>query len=182
MTKVVARLFISLDGGVESPDKWQFEHFGDDMMAQMVMHLNSPDKVLLGRVTYEYWAPYWPTSEDEPFASYINMTPKYIVSTTLSIVEWANSTLVAGDLAEAIDKLKQQEGGNIGVEGSPTLVRSMLQRGLIDELELMVHPVVAGKGRRLFQEVDELRRLKLISSKITRTGVAILTYQPVKSA
>jgi len=177
MRKVVSGLFISLDGVVESPDKWQFDHFDEDMMAAMGSQIAAQDTVLLGRVTYEEWAPYWPTSTDEPFASHINNTPKYVVSTTLDKVEWKNSTLIKGNLAEAIAKLKQQPGKNIGVAGSPTLVRSLLQNDLLDELTLMVHPVVVGGGKRLFKDGGDLRRLKLVDTKTTRTGVVILSYR-----
>lgn len=180
MRKVVSGLFISLDGVTESPDKWQFDNFDDDMMAAMSAHIAAEDTILLGRVTYQEWAPYWPTSRDEPYASHINNTPKFVVSTTLDKVEWTNSTLIKGNLAEAINELKQQPGQNIGVAGSPTLVRSLLQNDLLDELTLMVHPVVVGSGKRLFKEGSDLKRLKPVASKTTRTGVAILTYQPYR--
>jgi len=178
MRKVIAALFISLDGVTESPEQWQFDHFDDGMMAAMQSAIDAQDAILLGRVTYQDWVDYWPTSTDEPFASFINNTPKYVVSTTLNKVEWQNSTLISGDLAAAINKLKQQPGKNIGTAGSPTLVRSLLQADLLDELLLMVHPVVAGKGKRLFKDGDDLKRLKLVDSKTTSTGVVIATYQP----
>ncbi len=180
MRKVVAGLFMALDGVVEAPYQWQFDHFDDDMMAEMNAHLAAQDAVLLGRVTYAEWAPYWPTSTDEPFASHINNVSKYVVSTTLEKVEWKNSTLIKGNLAEAIARLKQQSGKNIAVAGSPTLVRSLLHSGLLDELTLMIHPVIAGKGKHLFQDSDALKRLKLTGSKTTRTGVLIVTYQPAE--
>jgi dihydrofolate reductase len=180
--KVVSGLFISLDGVTESPDQWQFDHFDDDMMAALGAHLAQEDTVLLGRVTYQEWADYWPTSTDEPYASHINNVPKYVVSTTLDKVEWKNSTLIKGNLAGEIATLKQQPGKNIGVAGSSTLVRSLLQDDLLDELTLMVHPVVAGRGKRLFEDRSDQKRLRLVDSKTTRTGVAILTYQPRQSA
>ena len=178
MRKVVAGLFISLDGVTESPDQWQFDHFDEDMMAALGAHLAEEDAVLLGRVTYQEWATYWPTSTDEPYASHIDAIPKYVVSTTLDTVEWNNSTLIQGNLTEEIARLKQQPGKNVGVAGSPTLVQSLLQDGLLDELTLMVHPVVAGSGKRLFKDESTLKRLQLVASKTTRTGVALLTYQP----
>ncbi len=182
MRKVTAGLFISLDGVTESPDQWQFDHFDDDMMAALESHIAAEDTILLGRVTYQEWAPYWPTSNDEPYASHINNTPKYVVSTTLDTVEWQNSTLIKGNLAEELARLKQQPGNNIGVAGSPTLVRSLLQGDLLDELTLMVHPVVAGSGKRLFGDGADLKRLRLVDAKTTSTGVAILTYRPARSA
>ena len=180
MRNVVSALFISLDGVTESPDQWQFDHFDAEMMANMGSHIASEDTILLGRVTYQEWAPYWPTSTDEPYASHINNTPKYVVSTTLDKVEWQNSTLVKGSLAEEITRLKQQPGKNIGVAGSPTLVRSLLQDDLLDELTLMIHPVVVGRGKRLFKEGSDLKRLQLVGSQTTSTGVVIATYQPAK--
>lgn len=176
--KVVSGLFISLDGVVESPDKWQFDVFDDDMMAAMTSHIAQEDTVLLGRVTYQDWAGYWPTSKDEPYASHINNTPKYVASTTLKEVEWMNSTLIKGPLADQVRSLKQESGGNIGVSGSPSVVRSLLQDGLLDELTLMIHPVVVGGGKRLFLDGMGLKRLHLVRSKMTQSGVAILTYQP----
>lgn len=181
MRKVVSGLFISLDGVTESPDQWQFDHFDDGMMAALEAHIAAEDAILLGRVTYQEWEPYWPTATDEPYASHINNTPKYVVSSTLDKVTWGdrdNITLIKGNLAEAITKLKQQPGKNIGVSGSPTLVRSLLEHDLLDELTLMVHPVIAGSGKRLFKDGSALKRMKLVSSKTTSTGVAILTYQP----
>ena len=178
MRKVVSGLFISLDGVVESPDKWQFDLFDEDMMAAMTSHINKEDTVLLGRVTYQAWAGYWPTSKDEPYASHINNTPKYVASTTLRQVEWMNSTLIKGPVGAQVKSLKQQPGKHIGVAGSPSLVRSLLQDDLLDELTLMIHPVVVGSGKRLFMDGMGLKRLQLVDSKMTQSGVAILTYQP----
>jgi dihydrofolate reductase len=181
MRKIISGLFISVDGVTEAPDQWQFDNFDEDMMAALSAHIAAEDTILLGRVTYEEWAPYWPTSTDEPYASHINNTPKVVVSTTLDKVEWGtwdNVTLLKGNLAEEITKLKQQPGKNIGVSGSPTLAESLLQANLLDELQLMIHPVVAGRGKRLFKDGRALKRLKLVNTKTTRTGVLIATYQP----
>jgi len=177
---VVAGLFISLDGVVESPQRWQFDNFDAEMMSNMGATIGSQDTVLLGRVTYQEWAGYWPASKDEPFASYINNTPKYVVSTTLDRVEWNNATLIKGSLAEELNRLKQLPGKSIGVAGSPTLVQSLLQDDLLDVLTLMIHPVVAGSGKRLFRDGNAMKRLKLVGSQVTSSGVAILTYQPRK--
>ena len=176
MRKVVSGLFISVDGVVEAPHLWQFDVFDQDMVGIMSAHLAGEDSILLGRVTYSEWAPYWPTSTDEPYASHINNTPKIVVSTTLKQVDWQNSTLVSGNLPGVIGELKRQPGKNIGVAGSPTLVRSLLRDDLLDELILMVHPVIAGNGKRLFAEGDALKRLNLVNSKVTGSGVAVLTY------
>ena len=181
MRKVTSGLFISLDGVTEAPDQWQFDHFDEGMMAALGAHIAAEDTILLGSVTYAEWAPYWPTATDEPYASHINTTPKYIVSTTLDKVawgQWDNVTLLKGNLAAEIAKLKQQPGKNIGVSGSPTLVQSLLQADLIDELTLMIHPVIAGHGKRLFKDGSALKRMKLVESKTTPTGVSLLTFQP----
>jgi dihydrofolate reductase len=182
MRKVVAALFISLDGVAEAPNLWQFDNFDEDMLQAMATQLAQQDAVLLGRVTYQEWADYWPTATDEPFASFINNTQKYVFSTTLDSVNWANSTLVKGNLADEIASLKAQPGGIIGTAGSPGLVRSLLQQDLLDDLLLMVHPVVVGSGKRLFGDGDDLKRLRLVESKATRTGVALLTYRPLDKA
>ncbi len=178
MRKVESGLFISLDGVVESPDKWQFDVFDEDMGAAMQAFLDAEDTILLGRVTYQEWAPYWPTSKEEPYASHINNTPKYVFSSTLDKVEWQNSTLVKGSPVQEINRLKQLPGKNIGVAGSPTLALSLLQNDLLDELILMVHPVFVGRGKRFFKDGSDLKRLKLVNSQVTGSGVAILTYQP----
>jgi len=182
MRNVAAWLFISLDGVTESPDKWQDGLFDDDMLADVTSQIAAEDAILLGRVTYQDFAPYWPTATDEPFASHINKTPKYVVSTTLDAVqwgEWESPTLINGNLEEEITRLKQQPGRNIGVSGSPTLVRSLLEADLLDELKLMIHPVVVGSGKRLFEDGTDLKKLELIDSKITSTGVVIVTYRPL---
>jgi dihydrofolate reductase len=181
MRKVISGLFITLDGVTERPDQWQFDVFDDDMANAMIAHLAGEDTILLGRTTYEEWAPYWPTSSDEPYASHINNAPKYVVSSTLDKVEWGkfnNAHLIKDNVAEAINRLKQQPGKNIGVAGSSTLVRYLLQNDLLDELTLMVHPVVANSGQRLFENGSELKRLKLVDNKTTGSGVVFLTYQP----
>lgn len=181
MRKVISGLFISLDGVTQSPDQWQFDHFDEGMMQALGAHLADEDAILLGRVTYQEWAPYWPNSTDEPYASHINRTPKVVVSTTLDSVEWGQwekPTLIKGNLAAEIGKLKQQPGKNIGVAGSSTLVESLLQADLLDQLTLMIHPVVVGHGKRLFKDGRSLKRLRLVESTTTPTGVVIATYQP----
>lgn len=181
MRDLRAGLFIALDGVTEAPNEWQFDHFDDGLAAAMQAHIAAEDTVLLGRVTYQEWAPYWPTSSDEPYASHINRTPKLVVSTTLKKVQWGrwdSVSLLEGDLAEEVARLKRQPGQNIGVAGSPTLVRSLLELDLLDELKLMLHPVVAGRGKRLFPDGSGLKRMKLVDTTTTPTGVLIITYRP----
>ena len=183
MRKVVSWLFISLDGVVEAPNEWQFDVFDDSMIADLGSQMDSEGAMLMGRVSYQEWASYWPASTDEPYASHINKLPKYVVSTTLDDVEWGKwekPMLIKGNLAAEINKLKQLSGKNIGVGGSPTLVRSLIQENLLDELKLMIHPVIVGKGKRLFTEDLGLQRLKLVDSKVTVTGFVIVTYHPAK--
>ncbi|TDE56295.1 dihydrofolate reductase [Nonomuraea mesophila] len=175
MRKVFAGLFISLDGVVEAPDQWQHD-FDEEMAAEMEAQLNAQDAVLLGRVTYLDWASYWPASTDEPFASIFNGIRKYVVSSTLNKVEWNNSVLLKGDLPAAIDELKRQPGQDIGVGGSVSLIRSLLRQNLLDELRLLVHPVVVGEGRRLFDGLPAMR-LDLAEAKNTSSGAVILVYR-----
>lgn len=180
MRKVTAGLLVSLDGVVESPEKWQLPYFNDEMGEAIGAAMAAADAMLLGRVTYQEFASSWSgvSSEDQPFADYMNNTPKYVVSTTLEEVEWNNSTLIKGNVAEEITRLKQQPGKNIGITGSATLVQSLLQDDLLDELGLMVHPVVVGSGKRLFEGGGDPKGLKLVDSKTFSTGVVYLTYQP----
>jgi dihydrofolate reductase len=140
--------------------------------------MEAADTMLLGRRTYEEWADYWPdkTAEDDPYADYINNVPKFVVSTSLTKVEWRNSALVSGDLAEQVGKLKEQPGKGIAISGSITLIGSLLKMGLLDELSLLVFPVVVGSGKRLF-EADEQLPLRLVDSKTFQNGVLSLTYE-----
>ena len=184
MRKVVSGLFVSLDGVAEAPDQWQFE-FDEEMGAALTTTLETADTVLLGRVTYTEWAGYWPTvtsGEDVGFANWINNSPKYVVSTTLDNVDdWANSALIKGDLATAIKQLKAGEGKDIAVAGSPGLVRSLLEQDLLDDLILLIHPVIAGGGRKkLFADDASLKKLELVSAQPTSSGVIIATYRPVR--
>ncbi|MFB6893058.1 dihydrofolate reductase family protein [Kitasatospora sp. NPDC056327] len=184
MRKVVSSPFISLDGVVQSPNEWQFA-FDEEMAEALGQALETADTILLGRVTFTEWAGYWPTvtgGEDAGFAKWINETPKYVFSSTLDDVDdWANSTLVEGDLATAIGELKAGEGKDITVAGSPTLVRSLLEQDLLDELVLLIHPVVAGEGRRkLFADDSALKKLELVGARPTSSGVIIATYRPVR--
>jgi dihydrofolate reductase len=181
MRKVTAGLFSSLDGVVEAPNEWQ-PAFDEEMGAVLSRTLDEQDAVLLGRVTWAEWAEYWPTSTDEPFASYINSTQKYVASTTLdSVGRWPNSTLIKGPLADFLTELRQQEGGTIGTAGSPSLVRSLIELGLLDELTLMISPVVAGGGRkRLFPSDAALTKFELAEAQPTSSGALIVTYRPIR--
>jgi dihydrofolate reductase len=181
MRKVAAGLFSSLDGVVEAPNEWQ-PSFDEEMGAALSRMLDEQDAVLLGRVTFTEWAQYWPTSTDEPFASWINSMPKYVASSTLSSVDqWPNSTLIKGSLAGFLSELRQRRGGTIGTVGSPSLVWSLINHGLLDELTLMISPVVAGGGRkRLFPDDAALTRFELAEAQPTSSGALIATYRPIR--
>ena len=180
MRKVFAGLFSSIDGVVEAPNEWQ-PAFDEEMGATLSRMLQEQDTVLLGRVTYTEWARYWPTSADEPFASWINAIPKYVASSTLETVDWSNSTLIKGPVAEFIADLRERPGGTIGVAGSPSLVRSLFGLGLLDELTLMISPVVAGGGRaHLFPGDATPATLELVEAQPTSSGALIATYRPIR--
>jgi dihydrofolate reductase len=181
MRKVIAALFVSLDGVTESPQDWNPAYFNEEMGAAIGEAMSNSDALLMGRVNYEEWAAYWPNQspDESDFADFMNNTPKYVVSTTLKDVEWNNSELLGGDLAE-VAKLKEEPGKDITISGSPTLVRSLIREGLLDELRLMIHPVVVGSGRRLF-EGGEQAAFELSDSKTFETGVVYATYRPVST-
>ncbi len=184
MRKIVSGLFISLDGVIEAPHEWHFPYFNDEMGAAVDEQMQAADTMLLGRVTYQEFASFWPTqTKDEiDIADHMNNTPKVVVSTTLDHVDdWQNSTLIKDNVAEEITKLKNQPGKDIGMTGSATLVRSLLRDGLLDELRLLVHPIVVGRGKRLFPDGVDQAPLKLVDSKTFSTGVLYLTYQPAGS-
>jgi dihydrofolate reductase len=135
--------------------------------------------MLLGRVTYQEFAGFWPQQGSEvELADFMNETPKLVVSTTLDNLDWQNSTLIKGDVAAELTKRKQEPGKDISVVGSPTLIRSLLRDGLLDELRLLLHPIVVGRGKRLFEDGGEQTPLKLADSKAFSTGVLFLTYEP----
>jgi dihydrofolate reductase len=184
MRKVVASEIVSLDGVVEAPDKWHFPYFNDEMGEAIEAAMAAADAMLLGRVTFEEFAAFWPSQSsenDQEIADYMNNTPKFVVSKTLAgPLEWNNSTLIKENVAEEITKLKQQPGKDISITGSPTLVRSLLQDGLLDELRLMVHPIVVGSGKHLFEEGGDQKALKLVDAMTFSTGVLYLTYQPAQ--
>jgi len=178
--RVIATELVSVDGVMESPEEWAFPYSNDEMEQANASGMAASDAMLLGRVTYEALAAYWPNQPGgTPMVDYINSVPKFVVSRTLEEpLEWNNSTLIEGNVAEQIAELKRQPGKDIGIVGSGTLVRSLLQDDLLDELRLMVHPIVMGSGKRLFEEGGGQKALKLVDSKTFGTGVLYLIYQP----
>jgi dihydrofolate reductase len=184
MRKLVAAEFVTLDGVMELPERWNMPYFNDEMGQAIAEGFAASDALLMGRVLYEEWAAFWPNQdpEENPVAAQMNSLTKFVVSTTLAEpLEWNNSKLIRGDeFAERIAELKQQSGKDIVVSGSGALVRSLLRHGLLDELKLMVHPVVLGGGKHLFEEGEEQITLELAGSQTFATGVVYLTYRPAE--
>jgi dihydrofolate reductase len=190
--RIVVTEFVSLDGVVEAPGGgedfryggWSLEiNRGEEGDKFKLDETLSSEALLLGRVTYEGFAASWPSRTDEVgFADKFNTMPKYVVSSTLEEPEWNNSTVLEGDVVEEVSRLKREQDGDIVVHGSPQLVQTLLEHDLVDELRLMVFPVVLGSGKRLFGETSDKKPLRLTDSKVVGDGVAILTYQPAGAA
>ena len=186
MGRIVVTEFVSLDGVMEDPGGsesfkhggWSFAFSrGDEGDKFKLDETRASDALLLGRATYEGFAAAWPSREGE-FADLFNNMPKYVVSTTLQQPEWNNSTVLKGDLPEEIAKLKREHDGDIVVHGSAQLAQTLIENDLVDELRLMVFPVVLGSGKRLFGDTSDKKALQLVDSKVVGDGVAILTYEP----
>jgi len=186
MGRIVVTEFISLDGVVEDPGGsedfkhggWSFAiSSGDDGGAFKLEETRASDALLLGRVTYEGFAEAWP-SRDGEFADMFNSMPKYVVSSTLANAEWNNSTVLRGDLAEEVATLKQRHDRDVVVHGSVRLVQALIEHDLVDELRLMLFPVVLGSGLRLFGETSDKKTFRLADSKVVGEGVSILVLQP----
>jgi dihydrofolate reductase len=185
MGRIVVTEFVSLDGVMEDPGGaedfkyggWTFEiSRGDEGDQFKLDETLAADALLLGRVTYEGFAAAWPSREGE-FADKFNTMPKYVVSSKLEDPEWTNTTVLKGNIAESVGKLKQELDGEIVVHGSAQLASELLEQDLVDELRLMVFPVVLGSGKRLFGETTDKKSLKLVDSKVVGDGVAILIYE-----
>ena len=186
MGRIVVTEFVSLDGVMEDPGG--AEHFkhggwtfkipqGEDGSKFKLDETRDSEALLLGRVTYQGFAAAWPSVEGE-FGDKFNNMPKYVVSSTLGKAEWNNSTVLKGDVVKEVSKLRQKPGGDIVVHGSAKLVQTLLANDLIDELRLMVFPVVLGSGKRLFGDASDMKRLHLTDSKTVGDGVLILIYKP----
>jgi len=182
MRKLVAAEFVTLDGVMESPERWNMPYFNAEMGQAIAEGFAASDALLMGRVLYEEWAAFWPNQdpEENPVAAQMNSLTKYVVSTTLAEpLEWNNAELIGGDdFPERVAEVKRQPGKDIVVSGSGTLVRALLRHGLLDELKLMVHPVVVGGGKRLFEEGEEQMTLELADAQAFATGVVYLTCRP----
>jgi len=187
MRKLVVSEYSTLDGVIEDPggldtfkqNNWHFPFFNEDVQKYKFTELAETDVLVLGRRTYQEFAPVWPSVTDETgYADRINHLHKYVFSTTLSQLEWNNSRLIKGDIAEAISKLKQEDGQDIMVFGSSELVYQLDQQNLIDEYRILVHPVVVGRGKRLFRDGNTMQAFKLVSTQQLGSTIVALTYQP----
>jgi len=175
MRKLVVTEFMSLDGVMENP-AWTFKYWNDEISNFKGEESDASDALLLGRVTYEGFAQAWPNSKDEG-APYFNNVRKYVVSTTLDKADWNNSVLIKDNVVAEIAKLKQQDGADIMVHGSATLVQTLAQHDLVDSYRLLVYPLVLGKGLRLFHE-DTTATLNLVEARPVGSGVMGLIYEP----
>jgi dihydrofolate reductase len=188
MRKLVVNTFISLDGVMQAPGGpeedpsggfthggWSVSYWDDEMMAQVAEA--DPYELLLGRGTYEIFAGHWPYVTDDPIADQLNSTRKHVASTKLDQVEWNNSILITGDVAEYVATLKKQDGPEIQVHGSPGLIQTLLKHDLIDEFRMWIFPLVIGTGKRLFGDGTIPAGLNLVDSKVSKTGVTINTYE-----
>jgi dihydrofolate reductase len=193
MRKVVVTNNISLDGVMQAPGRADedtrdgFQHGGwalpynDAVKGQaMAEGMSTGGALLFGRRTYEDFFKVWPGRKDNPFTAVLDNSPKYVASTTLhEPLPWKNSTLLRGDVADAVTKLKQEPGKDLVILGSGVLVQSLMRHKLVDQLVLMIHPLVLGRGRRLFADDGEFATLRLVKSVTTTVGVVIATYEPV---
>jgi dihydrofolate reductase len=186
MGRIVITEFVSLDGVMEDPGGaedfqyggWTFEFDrGDEGNKFKLDETMQSEALLLGRITYQGFADAWPSREGE-FADKFNTMPKYVVSSTLRDPSWTNTTVLDGDLVESVSKLKRERDGDVVVHGSGQLAQALLEHDLVDELRLMVFPVVLGSGKRLFGETTDKKRLELVESRSVGDGVAILVYRP----
>jgi dihydrofolate reductase len=197
MRKVIVNEFMSLDGVVQAPGAededtsggfehggWHLRYFDDISQKQVLESIVEAGGFLLGRRTYEIFAAYWPNApeEEQVIAEPLNTKPKYVASTTLTEpLEWQNSTLLQGDVAEAVAALRQEDGGDVHVIGSTVLVQTLIEHDLVDEFRLMIDPVVLGGGKRIFRDEGVFRPLRLVQSQATTTGAFLATYAPAES-
>ena len=176
MGRIAAALFTTLDGSAERPDRWHGPYFDEAMGEAVDAHTGRCEAYLMGRGLYDQWSQYWPGNDSDDFADFINPVPKYVLSTTLESADWDGTTILRS--LDEVSELRDRIEGTIGMSGSLSTVRSLLEAGLLDELDLLVDPVVVSGERRW---TDELGRtpLELVSSEALPTGVLHLVYRPV---
>jgi dihydrofolate reductase len=197
MRKVIVQVWMTLDGVVQAPGApdedatggfrhggWSLRYFDDAAMEWAAANVTGAGGYLLGRRTYQAFAAHWPNAseEEQVLAEPLNTRPKYVASTTLTEpLEWQNSTLLKGDVAEAVADLKQEDGGDLLAIGSTRLVQTLVERDLVDELRVMVDPLLVGGGKRLFASDGALRPLRLLDSRVTTSGAILATYAPAEA-
>ena len=178
MRKIVVYELLSLDGVAEAPDGF-IADWDDVMDANLAAVIATQDAVILGRRSYDEWAPFWPTSDIEPFATFINGVTKHVATSTPLDQDWANATAIEGDLVEFVRDLEQQHGGEIGVHASISVAQALLAADVVDELRLVIAPAIAGHGRRLFDGLPAIR-LESIRSETSPTGSLLVDYRVVR--
>jgi dihydrofolate reductase len=186
--------FMSLDGVVQAPGDpdedreggfqhggWQRPYFDEIFLQQVGPGMSSTHAQLFGRKTFEKMAAFWPTQgDDDPFAKHLNRIQKYVASRTMTETSWAPTTILSGDVPSQVRDLKERDAGTISVLGSPGLVQTLMAHDLVDEYAIAIHPLVLGSGKRLFRDAEQVRRLELVDSVTTTTGVLMATYRPVR--
>jgi dihydrofolate reductase len=194
MRKLVVVEFLSLDGVVQAPGDpkedteggfahggWQRPYFDDAFMVAAGKGMAETDAQLFGRKTYDGMAAFWPTQgDDDPFAKHLNHITKYVASRTMTTADWENTTVLNGDVAAQITQIKRQDGGTISVLGSADLAQTLMAHDLVDEYQLMIHPLLLGSGKKFFRDAEQLRRLELVDVTPTTTGVLLTTYRPAR--
>ncbi|NJD59042.1 MAG: riboflavin biosynthesis protein RibD [Anaerolineales bacterium] len=191
MRKLIVNAFVTLDGVMQAPGGppedptggfnyggWSVNYWDEIMGQTMGEYMAKPSELLLGRKTYEIFAAHWPFSHEEPAASVLNRSKKYVASKATTHMDWQNTTLIKGDVVQEIRKLKAEDGPELSVQGSSNFIQTLLQHNLVDEFRIWIFPVVIGKGKRLFGEGTIPSSLKLIDSKASSTGVIIARYEP----
>lgn len=180
MRKIVNATNVSLDGLIDNMEDWHFQYFSDESTAFQQELLESADSLLMGRKTYEGFAEAWPQRSGDPFSDKFNAMPKFVASTTLTDPAWNNTTVLEGDLVEAVRKLKESDGGDIVMYGYGPVGRALLKAGLLDELRLVIHPIFGGRGgpEQLIFAEDETTPVKLLDTKVFDNGVIVATYGP----
>jgi dihydrofolate reductase len=188
MRRLICSEFVTLDGVMQAPghdehpdgkNVWAIAYAGEDQQRYKIDEVFDADAFLLGRVTYEIWAAFWPTApKDEGFADRMNAMHKYVVSTRMREASWGPATIISGDAVERVRALKDEDGGDILLNGSADLVNTLIPHGVIDEYRLMVFPVLLGSGKRLFAERTDVTHLQLEETRTFESGVSVLTYRP----
>jgi dihydrofolate reductase len=179
MQKLILYEYLTVDGIAESPEKWQFPYYSQDVAEFNVSRILTADYLLLGRKTYDIFAAFWPLQRNNEFgiADKFNAVPKFVVSSTLRETTWANTTIIR-DAVQEIGELKRRPGSHIAVPGSIELARFLIAHGLVDEIHLLVHPIIVGSGKRLFGSDNRTKPMKLLDSRTFSSGVVFLSYRP----